>query len=83
MSQLYADFLVKSHIVKIGKKETELTPEEIINRAIIGNINKYGTSASVQMLKEIADRTEGISSAPNEGAKKDADLLTQLLGGTE
>ena len=77
---MYADFLIQNHKVKVRKKDVEMTPEEIINMAIIGNLRSYGTSASVAMLKELADRTEGTAGAGGEATKKDADLLGSLLG---
>jgi len=80
LSQMYADFLIQNHKVKVRKKDVEMTPEEIINMAIIGNLRSYGTSASVAMLKELADRTEGTAGAGGEATKKDADLLGSLLG---
>lgn len=80
LSQMYADFLIQNHKVKVRKKEIEMTPEEIIFMSIIGNLKAHGTSASVAMLKEIADRTEGTSGYGGENTKKDADLLGALLG---
>lgn len=78
MNERYAEFLLQTHKVKIGKKEVVLTAEEIINRAIAGNLLKTGTTASVAMLKEIRE-SEGTEGG-QAGAKKDNDLLAALLG---
>jgi hypothetical protein len=68
LSQIYADFLINSHFVKLGKKETELTPEEIVFKGVIKAILS-GSSATGTILKEIADRTEGPSSAGGDATR--------------
>lgn len=80
LSQIYAEFLIENHKVKLGRKEIDLPADEIIKISIARNLMATGTSASVAVLKEIADRTEGTSGAGAEGSKKDVDLLGSLLG---
>lgn len=76
--EIYADFLVKNHKVKLGKKEIEMTADEIINAAVMKTLNT-GSSATVAMLKEMADRTEGVAGS-SDAAKKDLDVLGGLMG---
>jgi hypothetical protein len=78
-SKILADYLVQNHKVKIGKKEIDLTPEEIIFRGVTKAILS-GSSATASILTVAADRTEGPSGGGSEGSKKDADLLGSLLG---
>lgn len=76
--EIYAEFLVKNHKVKLGKKEVEMTADEIINAAVMKTLNT-GSSATVAMLKEMADRTEGTVGS-SDAAKKDLDVLGGLMG---
>lgn len=81
ITQMTADFLVNTHKVRVkGNKLTDMTAEEIIIESIIGNLRAHGTSASVQTLDKIREYTEGVGGQGADGAKKDADLLSALMG---
>ena len=56
MSQILADYLVKTHRVKIGKKEIDLTADQIIDKGISRAILS-GSNATVGMIKEIREGT--------------------------
>ena len=58
MSQIYAEFLEKEYNVRQGDKERKLTGAELVNECM-KKIIARGDSASVSMMKELREGTEG------------------------
>ena len=58
MSQIYADFLVEEYNVKVGDKNKKISGAELCNEAM-KKIIARGDSASVSLLREIREGTEG------------------------
>lgn len=58
MSQIYAEFLEKEYNVRQGDKERKLTGAELVNECM-KKIIARGDSASVSLMKEVREGTEG------------------------
>ena len=58
MSQIYAEFLEKEYDVKAGDKTKKISGAELCNEAM-KKIIARGDSASVSLLREIREDTEG------------------------
>ena len=58
MSQIYAEFLEKEYDVKAGDKTKKISGAELCNEAM-KKIIARGDSASVSLLREIREGTEG------------------------
>lgn len=58
MSQIYAEFLEKEYNVKSGDKAKKISGAELCNEAM-KKIIARGDSASVSLLREIREGTEG------------------------
>ena len=58
MSQIYAEFLEREYNVRQGDKERKLTGAELVNECM-KKIIARGDSASVSMMKELREGTEG------------------------
>ena len=58
MSQIYAEFLEKEYDVKAGDKTKKMSGAELCNEAM-KKIIARGDSASVSLLREIREGTEG------------------------
>ena len=58
MSQIYAEFLEKEYNVRQGDKERKLTGAELVNECM-KKIIARGDSASVSLLREVREGTEG------------------------
>lgn len=74
LSSIYADILADQSGIKGGKGFSAVVAE------IMNNAETKNNSARVSLMKEIADRTEGAGGSGSEAAKKDADLLSALMG---
>ena len=84
MSAIYAEFLAKKHKVKLGdeaEKEVDGTElMEIVSRSILDR----GDSASVSLMKEIREATEGskiainTSESPIDPAKLDDETKAKI-----
>ena len=58
MSQIYAEFLEKEYSVKAGDKNKKISGAELCNEAM-KKIIARGDSASVSLLRELREGTEG------------------------
>ena len=58
MSQIYAEFLEKEYSVKAGDKTKKISGAELCNEAM-KKIIARGDSASVSLLRELREGTEG------------------------
>ena len=58
MSQIYAEFLEKEYNVRQGDKERKLTGAELVNECM-KKIIARGDSASVSLMREVREGTEG------------------------
>ena len=58
MSQIYAEFLEKEYNVKVGDKNKKITGADLCNEAM-KKIIARGDSASVSLLRELREGTEG------------------------
>ena len=58
MSQIYAEFLEKEYNVRQGDKERKLTGAELVNECM-KKIIARGDSASVSLMREVREATEG------------------------
>jgi hypothetical protein len=58
MSQIYAEFLEKEYDVKLGDKNKKITGADLCNEAM-KKIIARGDSASVSLLRELREGTEG------------------------
>lgn len=58
MSQIYADFLEKEYSIKVGDKTKKISGAELCNEAM-KKIIARGDSASVSLLRELREGTEG------------------------
>ena len=58
MSQIYAEFLEREYNVRQGDKERKLTGAELVNECM-KKIIARGDSASVSLMKEVREGTEG------------------------
>lgn len=58
MSQIYAEFLEKEYEVKVGDGKRKLSGSEFVNECM-KKIIARGDSASVSMMKELREGTEG------------------------
>lgn len=58
MSQIYADFLLATHEIEIGEKRVKLEGTALLSY-IMKQVLVRGDSASVSLLKEIREATEG------------------------
>ena len=58
MSQIYAEFLEKEYNVRQGDKERKLTGAELVNECM-KKIIARGDSASVYLMREVREGTEG------------------------
>lgn len=60
MSQIYAEFLEKKYSIKVGNKTKKISGAELCNEAM-KKIIARGDSATVSLLKEVREGTEGTS----------------------
>lgn len=58
LSQMYADFLIEEHNIKIDNKEQKLSGMALV-RLVTSKVLTKGDNSSVSMLKEIREATEG------------------------
>ena len=58
MSQIYAEFLAKEYNVKVGDKNKKISGADFVNEAM-KKIIARGDSASVSLLRELREGTEG------------------------
>lgn len=58
MSQIYAEFLEKEYNVKVGDKNKKISGADFVNEAM-KKIIARGDSASVSLLRELREGTEG------------------------
>lgn len=61
LSQIHGDFLAKKHQVKIQGETKEMEGEELVHY-VTKNVLSKGNAASVSMLKELREATEGTKS---------------------
>lgn len=64
MSAIYAKFLADKHKVKIDGKDQEVAGDELVNQ-VVKKVLARGDSASVSLMKEIREATEGSKIAIN------------------
>jgi hypothetical protein len=58
MSQIYAEFLEKEHDVEVGGEKKKLSGHKIVSAMMMRVLNR-GDAASVSIMKEIREGTEG------------------------
>lgn len=78
MSQIYADFLAAEHEIDIDKVRVKLEGSKLLAH-VMKQVLTRGDSASVSMLKEIREATEGSKLALDgrlEVTKRDLSKLT-------
>ena len=81
LSRHYAEFIAKSHKIRIKKKDIELPADDFFEHVITQVLTQsVAPSASVAMLKELREGSGDMIGAGADMAKKDADLLGSLLG---
>lgn len=81
LSRHYAEFIAKSHKLKLNKKEVELKPDEFFEVVITKLLTQsQQPSAAVAMMRELREGSGDMIGTGAEHAKKDADLLGSLLG---
>ena len=59
-AQMYADFLIEEHKVQLNNEEQKLTGRQLLNK-VVKNILMKSNSASVSMIKEMREATEGMA----------------------
>ena len=59
MSQIYADFLVKEHQITFEDGTKKKISGDVLCNEIMGKVISKGDSASVRLMKEIREGTEG------------------------
>lgn len=77
MSQIYGDFLAEQHNIKIGDEVKEMSGYELINYVMKKVLSK-GNSASVSLLKEVREATEGTTLNITPKPQNKEELITQL-----
>lgn len=81
LSRHYADFIAKSHKLKLNKKEIELDPDDFFEVVITKLLTQsQQPSAAVAMMRELREGSGDMIGTGADHAKKDADLLGSLLG---
>lgn len=81
LSRHYAEFIAKSHKLKLNKKEVELKPDDFFEVVITKLLTQsQQPSAAVAMMRELREGSGDMIGAGADHAKKDADLLGALLG---
>ena len=80
ISEIAREFLAKSHTIKNKGKIAEITTADLLAESWIKTLQRAG-APSVALTKVLFDTTEGKALIENmaEEAKKDQDLLSQLL----
>lgn len=82
MSQIYAEFLAKKHKIKMPDgKNKDITGAEMIG-LVISTVFARGDSASVRLMREIREATEGIIATVHVETNYEevADKIEKILG---
>ena len=87
MSQIYAEFLEKEYEIKVGDGKKKLSGSDFVNECM-KRIIARGDSASVSMMKELREGTEGSKinlsgtvKAEMETTEDRIKLFDELMGG--
>lgn len=65
LSQVYGEMLADKYEIEIEEGKKHLSPEKFF-KYVVTKILKEGGSPAVQMLREIADKTEGFAPAGDD-----------------
>ena len=81
LSRHYAEFIAKSHKLKLNKKEIELKPDEFFEVVITKLLTQsQQPSAAVAMMRELREGSGDMIGAGAEQTKEHRDMLAALFG---
>lgn len=81
LSRHYAEFIAKSHKLKLNKKEVELKPDEFFEVVITKLLTQsQQPSAAVAMMRELREGSGDMIGTGAEQTKEHRDMLAALFG---